>query len=134
MAGPRRARRGGQRFDVVSVSESRRVRQSVCWCVCAVLRGPRGREAWVWAAAAARPGRALPRSRGSRCAFKNTRRLLALAAPSPRLRSRREAASRSRAFWTLSGHGATMAAIVYELFKRLAFQLSLLPLKLFETS
>ena len=58
MAGPRRARRGGQRFDVVSVSESRRVRQSVCWCVCAVLRGPRGREAWVWAAAAVELGRA----------------------------------------------------------------------------
>ena len=57
--------------------------------------------------------------------FSNVFGLLALAAASPRLRSRREAGSRSRASWTLSAHGATMAAIVYELYKRLAFQLSM---------
>ena len=55
---PRARASSGRRAAAARFSESRRVRQRVCWCVRAVLRGPRGREAWAWAAAAGELGRA----------------------------------------------------------------------------
>ena len=100
---------------------SRGARRRVLSFVRAVFRGPGGCEC-VGGRRRQRSSAARRREAArSRRAFKNTTGLFALAAASPRLRSRREAASRSRASWTLSAHGATMAAIVYDELKRLAF-------------
>ncbi len=116
---PRRAPRrpAGQ----LRVSESRRTPARVLSFVRAVLRGRRGCEGV--GGRRRQPISAARRREAarSRCGFKNTTRLLALAAPSQRLRSRREAGSRSRSFWTLSGHGAMVMAAMVELNERLAF-------------